>query len=272
MEQPSPPTVKQEPPDSTQPPPAFSSKITQKRPAATGQVVESPGGQLPAGLKREGSTENQPPVSKRQRTTECGANDSVSLPLGQRLQVQWDVHGDDGVVTPHWWPATYGGHVEPPVWKEGQRVSVLHYEAMGAFVPCDSQTVFLTPRVCLDVGEEDTLFWRMDGDEWAPPMGLTVDAYEDSFLNKSVLTAKELVEDQAKIDRAEHMGVPLEALAMAALQQKPMAQQLAVAGSYRTLADKIKEELRGLVKTHGPGYTVTKDDINEILEKCGKND
>jgi hypothetical protein len=197
--------------------------------------------------------------------------DTVVLKVGQRIEVQWDVTMEDGTnearIRPVWWGATYNGFVTPTKHINGQPVSTIQYDKMEHFEACKCECVFVNKRVCFDVAELDNLFWRIQGDPWSPPVGIPVEQYGCFGAGEVTMTAAELLKDQKKMDNTEHLGVPLEALGMAAMAQMPQQQQMQMATAYRSFADKLQSELKSLVQLKGSGYTVTERDMKEILHK-----
>ena len=216
-------------------------------------------------LTKKRKSEEMEQGSTRDQTSMAAEN--VVLTKGQRIQVQWDVETDEGM-RPVWWLATFTGYVTPEKRVGGERVAVIKYDKMENFEACEAECVFVNKRVCYDLAEQDNLFWRQQGDSWFPPVGIPVDQYGCFGAGKEVtMTADELLKDQKKMDNCEHLGVPLEALGMAAMSEMPAPKQLAMANAYRSFSDKLQAELKALVQKNGVGYTVTEKDMKDILYK-----
>jgi len=97
---------------------------------------------------------------------------------GTRLEVLWQLHGDDGVVF-HWWEAEV-----LPKPSEGQHSalrSFLEYDAYvdGGFPDKSVEEVSFVNSRSLRAVDGTILFYRMKGDSWAPPDSQLRTATED---------------------------------------------------------------------------------------------
>lgn len=80
------------------------------------------------------------------------------------------------------------------------------------------------------------------------------------------LSLEDLVNRQRAVDAERNGGEGgLEAAGMATFASLPMERQHAMAGAFLDMKERITSLIKELQARHGPGYVITKDDIDEAL-------
>ena len=200
--------------------------------------------------------------------------EGMQLNVGDRVEVQWDLQQpeNEGIGSiAIWWGATYTGlcsdgkatgTVKP------HAVHTLLYDARAGYPETSSEVVFLSMSRLLDVGEEDTLMWRYEGQDWlCDSNDQTTSQLLETPTPDVVMTMQDLLQDQKRLELMEHGGVSVQSLGMAALARLPYLTQTNLASNFRTFADSIKEHLAEIRRVRGAGATVTIQDIRAIMEK-----
>ena len=97
----------------------------------------------------------------------------------------------------------------------------------------------------------------MEGDPWVDD--------ETALENPSlVFSMPDLLKDQERLEAAEHNGVSVQDLGMAAFSQLPRVEQQTLALRFRSFTDRFKERLSQLQRENGQDYVVTKEDVMDI--------
>lgn len=196
----------------------------------------------------------------------------VKLVPGDRIEVQWDVESPEsshlGSVA-IWWGATYNGQCgdDEIVGESSPHAKhILIYDARAGYPQTESEVAFLSMSRLLDCQEQDTLMWRVEGQDWVcdPNDNNVGPLLEEPPI---VMTMQDLLHDQTRLDQTEHSGVSVETLGMAALGRLPYLAQTNIASNFRNFADSIKEKLADIRRERGAGATVTSRDIKEIMEQ-----
>ena len=236
------------------------------------------------------------PVSKSaENIPEKSGIKNFDLPLhGQKIEVQWDIHQDDGKVKSLWWGATHIGASEEQsvgdkkkksenvegmnnadeLMKDRLQYEIL-YQASHGFESEKRLVTYIDEHILFDVVEQDYLYWRFEGKEWMPQVGVSANEYvgqKPGYEKLVIMSAEDLVEDQHRFERDHQNGVSVEQLGLAAMNTLPHQQQVDGALAYRSFADKIKMKLAMILKSKGANYVVTKNDVETIMEQLKKEE
>ena len=211
---------------------------------------------------------------------------------GQKIEVQWDIHQDDGTVKSLWWGATHIGASEEQGEKKKESENVkgtnnnidelknklqheIFYQASHGFESEKRLITYIDEHILFDVVEQDYLYWRLEGKEWIPRVGISANEYvghKPGYEKLVIMSAEDLVEDQHRFERDHQNGVSVEQLGLAAMNTLPHQQQVDGALAYRSFADKIKMKLAMILKSKGANYVVTKNDVETIMEQLKKEE
>lgn len=167
-----------------------------------------------------------------------------------------------------WWPCTLRA-IDPASWE-------LHYDAKEThdFAAEVRQVTFTNARWVRDAGEMTHLRWRREGcdddddvdDADAPNDDPNIVYAAEIDPDGGDMSLEDLVNRQRVVDAEKNGGEGgLEAAGMEKFASLPMERQHAMAGAFLSMKQKITDTLAELTARHGPGYVVTKDDIEEAL-------
>lgn len=192
---------------------------------------------------------------------------------GDRLEVRWVITDDDDEDTVVWWPCTLRAIVP-----SGPSASwELHYDADEAhgFAAEVRPATFTNSRWVHDPGEGQHLRWRREGstEDDVDDDDDAGDADDPNIVyaaeidpDEGDLSLEDLVNRQRVVDAERNGGEGgLEAAGMATFASLPMERQHAMAGAFLDMKERITSLIKELQARHGPGYVITKDDIDEAL-------
>lgn len=219
-----------------------------------------------------------------------GASNNFACPLhGQKIEVQWDIHQDDGTVKSLWWGATHIGLLDDHSDKKEKSTNMkgisnigelkhrskheILYQASHGFESEKRLVTYIDEHILFDVVEQDYLYWRFEGKEWMPRVGISANEYvghKPGYEKLVIMSAEDLVEDQHRFERDHQNGVSVEQLGLAAMNTLPHQQQVDGALAYRSFADNIKMKLALILESKGANYVVTKNDVETIIEELKK--
>ena len=221
-----------------------------------------------------------------------GVSNNFTCPLhGQKIEVQWDIHQDDGTVKSLWWGATHIGLLEDHSVEDKKEKSTnmkgisnidelkhrskheILYQASHGFESEKRLVAYIDEHILFDVVEQDYLYWRFEGKEWMPRVGISANEYvghKPGYEKLVIMSAEDLVEDQHRFERDHQNGVSVEQLGLAAMNTLPHQQQVDGALAYRSFADNIKMKLALILESKGANYVVTKNDVETIIEELKK--
>tara|TARA_B110000483_G_scaffold197962_1_gene236893 strand:+ start:250 stop:771 length:522 start_codon:yes stop_codon:yes gene_type:complete len=168
-----------------------------------------------------------------------------------------------------WWPCTLRAIDQAASWE-------LHYDAKEThdFAAEVRVVTFTNARWVRDAGEATHLRWRREGcdddddvdDADAPNDDPNIVYAAEIDPDGGDMSLEDLVNRQRVVDAEKNGGEGgLEAAGMEKFASLPMERQHAMAGAFLSMKQKITDTLAELTARHGPGYVVTKDDIEEAL-------
>lgn len=134
---------------------------------------------------------------------------------------------------------------------------------------------FTNSRWVHDPGEGQHLRWRREGstEDDVDDDDDAGDADDPNIVyaaeidpDEGDLSLEDLVNRQRVVDAERNGGEGgLEAAGMATFASLPMERQHAMAGAFLDMKERITSLIKELQARHGPGYVITKDDIDEAL-------
>ena len=165
-----------------------------------------------------------------------------------------------------WWPATVlKRNVDD---HDGSEKNVLEimYEARNEEFPAERGKIALvSEHECKDYEDATKFYWRKEGDDFTVEEDEDFEYDEEEDGDGGDFTMQELIAHQTKIDGdAEET---LQDASEKAFGTLPMDKQLQIATGFAQMKDKLMGKLKQISEKNGPGYTVTKEDMDRIMQE-----
>mmetsp|Transcript_224 Transcript_224/g.705 ORF Transcript_224/g.705 Transcript_224/m.705 type:complete len:232 (-) Transcript_224:162-857(-) len=197
-----------------------------------------------AGEKEERTPQKRRRCEIREEKPEKGEELPRGLAFDERFDIKWDLE-EDGLTTSRWW----GCRVLTRTTESYQDRAVYNvmYEPYANFDEAPSKIAFLSEKELYDLESDARLLWKLETDP--SDIGST--------------TMVEVQRAQEEMD--EEIGESVFDLGMQEFSRLSHERQRHMASTYRSFADNIKEHLRDLLATNGPGYEITDKDISNVI-------
>lgn len=151
---------------------------------------------------------------------------------------------------------------------DGSEKNVLEimYEARNEEFPAERGKIALvSEHECKDYEDATKFYWRKEGDDFTVEEDEDFEYDEEEDGDGGDFTMQELIAHQTKIDGdAEET---LQDASEKAFGTLPMDKQLQIATGFAQMKDKLMGKLKQISEKNGPGYTVTKEDMDRIMQE-----
>lgn len=204
--------------------------------------------------------------------------DEVNLQPDDRIEVKWEIGGDEGMAFTRWWGATVVGPSADH--SADNKTYDLLYDEFENFPPETKPVLFLGDHVLADPSQEEELAWRLEGEEWeveeeddeeeAAGTGSAAAAGTDSFAytrDSAGNVVDRVVTLRQYADRLDDGDSSADTAMNALMQGMDPYKQRVVAERFAALKEMMGSFMAQQAAAKGPNGVVEERDVHEFIAK-----